>query len=137
MCGCGIPPNIQEDFEYSTLSDIKKRKYDINPLTKSQNKKKRSKRRKNKSNFFDNNEDGKSNSNNSMESAILQKIDNKKHEKYNSETEDNSYPLLRKESSEIIWKRGELIGNGSKGKVYQGLNLLNGQIIAIKSILVL
>jgi len=32
------------------------------------------------------------------------------------------------------WKRGDLIGIGSCGKVYSGLNLKTGEIIAIKSV---
>lgn len=34
----------------------------------------------------------------------------------------------------IRWERGELIGSGTYGKVYQGLNLNNGKLIAIKSV---
>lgn len=34
----------------------------------------------------------------------------------------------------IKWERGELIGSGTYGKVYQGLNLSNGKLIAIKSV---
>lgn len=38
------------------------------------------------------------------------------------------------EKSQIKWKKGELIGSGAYGKVYLGLNVNNGQMIAIKSI---
>jgi len=36
----------------------------------------------------------------------------------------------------IKWKRGELIGRGAYGKVYQGLDLNTGKIIAIKTVIV-
>jgi len=34
----------------------------------------------------------------------------------------------------IEWKRGELIGRGSFGKVYLGMNLANGELLAIKQV---
>jgi len=37
-------------------------------------------------------------------------------------------------SPPIKWERGDLIGSGAYGKVYQGLNLNNGRLIAIKSV---
>jgi len=36
----------------------------------------------------------------------------------------------------IQYKRGEMIGSGAYGKVYSGLILNTGQVVAIKSILV-
>jgi serine/threonine protein kinase len=35
---------------------------------------------------------------------------------------------------EIRWQRGNLIGTGAFGKVYHGLNLHTGQMLAIKQI---
>ena len=40
------------------------------------------------------------------------------------------------EIEEFKWKRGELIGEGTYGKVYQGFNISNGQMIAIKSLII-
>ena len=35
---------------------------------------------------------------------------------------------------ELIWKRGELLGTGSFGQVYSGINLSNGERMAVKEV---
>ena len=42
----------------------------------------------------------------------------------------------RIESGEILWKKGELLGEGAYGRVYAGLNHETGQIMAVKQIAV-
>ena len=37
-------------------------------------------------------------------------------------------------SYELIWKRGELLGTGSFGQVYSGINLSNGERMAVKEV---
>ena len=46
----------------------------------------------------------------------------------------NNKNKQKEKYQEIRWERGELIGSGTYGKVYQGLNLNNGNLIAIKSV---
>lgn len=35
---------------------------------------------------------------------------------------------------EVLWKRGELLGSGSFGKVYSGINLTSGERLAVKEV---
>ena len=46
------------------------------------------------------------------------------------QTEDRESPTLKKHI--VKWKRGELIGEGAYAKVYQCMNLENGELMAIK-----
>lgn len=39
------------------------------------------------------------------------------------------------EDYEVIWKRGELLGRGSFGQVYSGINLTNGERMAVKEVI--
>ena len=50
------------------------------------------------------------------------------------EQEERKTNTNEKLSNEVFWEKGELIGTGSYGNVYQGLNLINGRLIAIKHI---
>jgi mitogen-activated protein kinase kinase kinase len=43
-------------------------------------------------------------------------------------------PALRRHRKRLIWKRGELIGEGTCGRVYKGLNEGTGELIAVKQI---
>lgn len=36
---------------------------------------------------------------------------------------------------EVIWKRGEVLGTGSFGQVYSGINLTNGERMAVKEVM--
>lgn len=53
--------------------------------------------------------------------------DDSQNKRYRKSFKDSMGQLIR-------WERGPLIGEGTYGKVYQGLNLNNGKLIAIKSV---
>ena len=39
-----------------------------------------------------------------------------------------------RDGSKIEWKKGELIGKGSFGKVFMGMNAATGELIAVKQV---
>ena len=39
-----------------------------------------------------------------------------------------------KEPAPIRWRKGELIGAGAYGRVYMGMNLESGELIAVKQV---
>ena len=76
-------------------------------------------------------EDGKDSQ---VQNAHKISVDNKNH--LQDPIVDNKSNINKQKEiyQEIKWERGELIGSGTYGKVYQGLNLNNGNLIAIKSV---
>ena len=42
--------------------------------------------------------------------------------------------VFETEEDPIIYVKGELVGQGAYGKVFQGLDISNGQLLAIKNI---
>lgn len=45
-------------------------------------------------------------------------------------------PPRKDESPPIRWRRGELIGCGAFGRVYMGMNLDSGELLAVKQVFV-
>ncbi|PSS24926.1 Mitogen-activated protein kinase kinase [Actinidia chinensis var. chinensis] len=45
-------------------------------------------------------------------------------------------PMAKDESTPIRWRKGELIGCGAFGRVYMGMNLDSGELLAVKQVLV-
>lgn len=85
------------------------------------------------------NNSSKNSSESEMEREIKVPRQNKtdENETLNETKEPIRRRSLRKLSSqEVRWERGPLVGQGTYGKVYQGLNLNTGKLIAIKSILI-
>ena len=46
---------------------------------------------------------------------------------------DSEVQLMR-EPAPIRWRKGELIGAGAYGRVYMGMNLESGELIAVKQV---
>jgi hypothetical protein len=56
----------------------------------------------------------------------------------NEESLSDFNNLISPRSGNLIkWKRGELIGQGSYAKVYQCINISNGELLAVKSFYVI
>ncbi|KAF8392436.1 hypothetical protein HHK36_022778 [Tetracentron sinense] len=45
-------------------------------------------------------------------------------------------PIVKENAHQIRWRRGELIGCGAFGRVYMGMNLDSGELIAVKQVLI-
>ncbi|XP_044498627.1 mitogen-activated protein kinase kinase kinase NPK1-like [Mangifera indica] len=45
-------------------------------------------------------------------------------------------PIVKTEAPPIRWRKGELIGSGAFGRVYMGMNLDSGELLAIKQVLI-
>ncbi|XP_057498044.1 mitogen-activated protein kinase kinase kinase NPK1-like isoform X2 [Actinidia eriantha] len=45
-------------------------------------------------------------------------------------------PMAKDESTPIRWRKGELIGCGAFGRVYMGMNLDSGELLAVKQVLI-
>lgn len=43
-------------------------------------------------------------------------------------------PILKDEAPPIRWRKGELIGCGAFGRVYMGMNLDSGELLAVKQV---
>lgn len=43
-------------------------------------------------------------------------------------------PIIQHNEYEFIWKKGQLLGKGSYGQVFSGINLSNGERIAVKEV---
>ncbi|KAK1593049.1 hypothetical protein Q3G72_035071 [Acer saccharum] len=43
-------------------------------------------------------------------------------------------PISKTDSSSIRWRKGELIGCGAFGRVYMGMNLDSGELLAVKQV---
>ena len=43
-------------------------------------------------------------------------------------------PMAKDESTPIRWRKGELIGCGAFGRVYMGMNLDSGELLAVKQV---
>lgn len=46
-------------------------------------------------------------------------------------------PIVKTEAAPIRWRKGELIGCGAFGRVYMGMNLDSGELLAIKQVTIL
>ncbi|KAJ8442742.1 hypothetical protein Cgig2_011012 [Carnegiea gigantea] len=53
-----------------------------------------------------------------------------------SPAKENMPPIQKEETPQIRWRRGELIGCGAFGRVYMGMNLDSGELLAIKQVLI-
>lgn len=56
--------------------------------------------------------------------------------KRKTESEESTVPssLHVNRPRPIRWKKGEIIGSGAYGRVYMGMNLDNGELIAVKQV---
>ncbi|GFZ02955.1 NPK1-related protein kinase 2 [Actinidia rufa] len=45
-------------------------------------------------------------------------------------------PMAKDESPHLRWRKGELIGCGAFGRVYMGMNLESGELLAVKQVLI-
>ncbi|XP_047332952.1 mitogen-activated protein kinase kinase kinase NPK1-like [Impatiens glandulifera] len=48
----------------------------------------------------------------------------------------DSYKMKKNDTPLIRWRKGELIGSGAFGRVYMGMNLDSGELIAVKQVLI-
>ena len=53
---------------------------------------------------------------------------------YYGESDTNISTAVNVVDYEVIWKKGELLGTGSFGQVYSGINLTNGERMAVKEV---
>ncbi|KAL9266244.1 Mitogen-activated protein kinase kinase kinase NPK1-like protein [Drosera capensis] len=51
-----------------------------------------------------------------------------------SPSKENMNPVREEEAAPIRWRKGELIGCGAFGRVYMGMNLDSGELLAVKQV---
>ena len=64
----------------------------------------------------------------------IEHIRKKKNQLFNTDISESSFIELStpRSGKSTKWRRGELIGEGAYAKVYQCLNLSNGELLAVK-----